>query len=196
MKIISGFFVYRVYISYKAHFSSTKTDISKYKFKLFNPPYEQFMNTKGHSFFDKIAKRMKTEKEVTTLFIAAFLEDPDIWIGTVCMDLPKYIDLKEKREAILQDMPYRFAKDCKTLLEAGLRFNDTMGNFVFSKFMDGSISLESFIVMKKIFKFDIDNNPTYDYIYEVKYYKYELLLEVNIKKYKQILQEVIMQLRD
>lgn len=196
MKIVSGFFVYRVYITYKAHFSASNSDISKYGYRLFNPSYDTFLDTKGHSYYDKIAKLFKTEMEVTNLLISAFLDDPDVWIGTICLDIEKYRELKEKREALIQNMPYVFAKDCKYLFLAGMKFDKTLGEFVFNELMQSAIELETFIILKKIFKFNIDNNTTYDYIYRIKYTKYENLLRVDVDKYKSILKEVVMQNRD
>lgn len=196
MKIVSGFFVYRVYISYKAHFSASNTDLSKYRFRLFNPSYDAFLNTNGHSYYDKIAKLLKTEKEVTNLFISAFLDDPDIWIGSICLELDKYLDLKEQREHLIQNMSYVFAKDCKYLLTSGMKFNDALGDFAFEAVMSSSIELETFIILKKIFNFTIDNNTTYDYIYRLQYMKYEFLLNVDVEKYKLILKEAVMQNRD
>ena len=196
MKIVSGFFVYRVYISYKAHFSASTADISKYEFGLFKPSYDAFISTKGHFYYDRIAKLLKTESEFTILFISAFLYDPDVWIGDVYMDLDKYKDLKTAREDLLQDMHYIFAKDCKHLMSTGMKFNKDLGEFVFDKLMSSSTELETFIILKKIFKFNLDNNSTYDYIYRIKYTKYEYLLKIDIDKYKSILKEVIMQSKD
>lgn len=195
MKIVSGFYVYRAYISYKAHFSASNTDISKYGFRLFNPSYETFMNTKGHTFFDKIAKTFKTEKAVANLFIAVFLDDPNMWIGEIVTKLNKYKTKMEERDNIVSNMPYIFAKDCKYLLESGLKFDDSMGKFIFNELMKYNITLESFIIFKQIFHFNLDNDPTYAYVYKVKYFKYECLLKVNIEMYKFYLEEGIMQHR-
>lgn len=196
MKIVSGYYVYRAYVTYKAHFSASNTDISKYGFRVFNCSYETFMNTKGHKFFDKIAKVCKTEKNVASLFIAAFLDDPNLWIGNIVMELKKYQRLAENRENIINNMAYLFAKDCKHLLESGMKFDDDLGAFVFDCLMRSEIELESFIIIKKILKFNLDNDPTYAYIYRVKYEKYEYLVKVDIEKYKSILKEVIMHNRD
>lgn len=196
MKIVSGYFVYKVYTSYKAHFSASNTDLSKYGFRLFNPSYDTFLNTKGKQFYDKIAKKLQTEIEVTNLFIAAFLDDPDLWIGNIVSNLSRYIELKELRTGKLANMPYIFNDNCTKLLREGMKFNDDMGEFCFNALMKSSIELETFIVLKKIFNFVIDNNTTYDYIYSSKYLKYEYLLTIDVEKYKIILKEAIMQNRD
>ena len=89
MKIVSGFFVYKVYITYKAHFS-TSTDISKYNFRLFNISYETFINTNGKKYYDKIAKKFKTEQNVISLFVSAFVDDANLWIGDISNNISYY----------------------------------------------------------------------------------------------------------
>jgi len=196
MKIVSGYFVYRAYTSYKAHFSASNTDISKYGFRLFKPSYDTFLCTKGKQFYDKIAKRLQTEVGVTNLFITAFLEDPDLWIGAICGELSTYIEKMVIRDGRLANMPYVFAKDATTLLRSGMKFNDDMAEFCFDALMSSSIELESFIILKKMFNLRLDNNTTHDYLYSSKYIKYEFLLKVGLEKYKTILEEAVMQNRD
>ena len=196
MNIISGFFVYKVYISYKSHFTQPSADISKYGFNLFNIPYETFLKTKGHMYYDKIAKIMKKENEVVSLFISAFLDNPSVWIGDICLNINHYIELKNKREGRILNLPYLFRKDCKYMLERGMVFDNTIAEFVYEEFMMSNIELETFIIFKKIFNFSLDNNVTYDYIYKGKYEKYEFLIKIDENKYKKILEEAIMLMRD
>jgi len=196
MKIISGFFVYRVYITYKSHFSSSDADISKYNYNLFNVSYDAFLSTKGVHYYDKIAKRIQKEKEVVNLFISAFIDNPNTWIGDIFLNLSHYINLKEERENRLSNLSYLFKKDCINMIAKGLLFNNELGNFVFNEFTQANIELETFIIFKKIFNFSLDNNIEYDYIYRVKYEKYEFLLNINTEKYKLLLKEAIMSFRD
>jgi hypothetical protein len=154
------------------------------------------LNARGQHFYDKIAKKLQKEKEIVNLFISAFIDNPEIWIGDIWLNLPYYIELKEERENRLANISYLFKKDCINIIDKGLKFNSDMGNFIFNEFMQSNIELETFIIFKKMFKFSIDNNVTYDYIYRVKYEKYEFLLNIDAEKYKSILKEVIMSFRD
>ena len=196
MKIVSGFFVYRVYITYKAHFSSSKFDINTYNYNLFNPSYSTFLTTKGIHYYDYLAKKIRTEKNVVSLFIAAFMDDPNVWIGDIYTDLEHYLDLKEIRESRIDNMSYIFKQNCVYLLEQGMRFNDKMGTFVLYRFLESNIEVETFIILKKIFIFNLDNNTNYDYLYRGKYEKYEFLLRIDTEKYKKILKEIVMTFRD
>lgn len=196
MQIISGFFVYKVYVTYKAHFTQKGSDISKYNFRIFNMPYESFLKTKGQHYYDRIATKIKTENDVISLFIAAFMDNPDVWIGDIYLNLAHYMDLKNTRESRIDNISYLFKKDCINLLNDGMTFDDTLGRFIFNRLMESNIEIETFIIFKKIFNLKLDNLPLYDYIYKGKYEKYEFLLKVNTKNYKIILEEIIMTFRD
>jgi len=196
MKIVSGFFVYKVYVTYKAHFNQPNADISKYNYALFNVEYTSFLNTKGQYYYDKLAKRIQKESELVSLFISAFLNNPNTWIGDIVMDLSFYIELKEARESRIANLNYLFRKDCINMIVKGLKFDNGIDEFVFKEFMDSNIELETFIIFKQMFDFNLDNNITYDYTYKGKYLKYEYLLKVNLKKYKLLLREALMSFRD
>ena len=192
MRIVSGFYVYRAYISYKSHFNQKGSDISKYNFNLFKVSYTSFLNTKGQNFYDKIAKRLQKEPEVINVFISAFMTDSSLWIGDICNELSYYIELNENRQNRINNMAYIFRRDCITLLNAGLKFDTSLGILAFNKFISSEIELESFIIFKKIFNFNLDNNKEYCYFYRDKYLKYECLLNVDIEKYKQTLKECVL----
>ncbi len=196
MKIVSGFYVYRAYVSYKSHFSKSSSDISKYRFNLFKIPYDTFLNTNGKQFYDKIAKRLQKEDTVIGVLISAFMEDPNLWIGDIAEELNRYIDLKDERESRINNLSYIFRQNCVYLIEDGMKFDDGMGKFVLYRFLESNIELETFIIFKKIFNFTLDGVTNYDYLYKGKYVKYEFLLDINIDKYKKILKEVLMTFRD
>lgn len=196
MKIVSGFFVYKLYVTYKAHFNQKGSDISKYNFNAFNIPYDTFLNTKGHYFYDRIAKRLQKESEVVSLLISAFVDDPDVWIGDIWNNISDYIELKDIRESVIANMSYIFKKDCIYLLENGMTFDSNMGLFVLDKFLESNIELETFFIFKKIFNFSLDGNTNYDYLYKGKYDKYECLVNINTEKYKKLLEDILMTFRD
>ena len=139
---------------------------------------------------------MKTEKDVVSLLIAAFVDDPYVWIGDIANDLSHYKDLKAIRESRIENISYIFTQNCIYLLEGGMKFDDMMGQHVLYRFLESNIELETFIILKQIFKFNLDNNPNYDYLYRGKYEKYEFLLQIDTEKYKQRLKEIVMSFRD
>ena len=196
MKIISGFFVYKAYVTYKSHFNQTSSDISKYEFNLFDISYDTFLKTKGIHYYDKLAKMIQKEKDLISLLIAVFMDNPNTWIGDIYMNYRYYIEKKEERENRISNIHYTFKSECIRLIEDGMKFDNTLGEYLLDKFIKSDITLETFIILKKIFNITLDNNINYDYLYKGKYYKYELLLRVDIEKYKNILKEAIMTSRD
>lgn len=193
---ITGYHVYRVYLTYKTHFNSKAYSVDKYNFHLMKPEYENFLETKGKHYYDKIAEVCKKDSVLIPLFIAAFMEDSTLWIGEIATNLSHYMDLKTKWEGKLANLSYLFRKDCLYLVERGLKFDDKLGEFVFNEWLNCNITVETFIIFKKIFGFTLDNNIAYDYSYRSKYVKYECLLLIDKDKYKQILKEAIMSNRD
>ena len=190
MKIISPHNVYRTYVTYRSHFNNQGTDISKYNFRLFKIGYDKFLETRGIGYYDKLAKKTKTEKNTINLFITAFMNEPSIWIGEIVQEYRYYNDLTEKRLAKIDDMPYLFRKDCLYLLENGMKFDNNLDIFVFRKFMESEIELETFFIFKKIFNFKLDNNIDYDYSYR-RYEKYEKIFKIDTEKYKLILKKSV-----
>jgi hypothetical protein len=181
-----------MYISYRAHFKDKETDISKYGYNAFRIPYDTFLKTRGQHYYDLLSQKVKSDKVLIPLFIATFLDDPQTWIGDIVLNYTHYNSLREIHEGRLGNLSYLFKKDCINMMDRGLKFDPSMGDFVFQQFNQSDIELETFIIFKKMFNFSLDNNTKYNYLYPCKYRKYELLLNVNMKKYKQFLKEVIM----
>jgi hypothetical protein len=192
MKIPSGFFVYKVYITYKAHFSYSNTNIAKYNFKNFNVSYNSYVNTKGKHYYIWLGQKLRNKMMVVNFFITAFIDDRDHWIGTISDNYEELINQTHSRLARLNNIEYIFKKDSIYLLDTGMKFDNTIGDFVLSAFVSSKISLETFIIFRRLFNFNLDNNPNYNYLYKVKYEKYEKLISINTDTYKQILKEVIM----
>lgn len=192
---ITGFHVYRIYLSYKTHFNSKAYSIDDYKFKLLNPSYETFLEIKGKGYYDALAERLKKESVVINLFIASFMSDSSLWIGDIVNDLSHYMDLKTVWEGKIANLSYTFKKECISLLERGMVFDKYVGKFLFKEFLAGNVSLENFIIFKKMFQFTLDKDINYDYTYGLKYEKYEKLLNIDLDKFKLILKEAIMNSR-
>jgi hypothetical protein len=197
MKIISGFFVYQYYVLYKAHFSDINIDITKY-----NGPfrkkitYDTFIKNKNQHYYDSVAIKIKEKEKLKHLLIVAFVKDPYTWIGEINDDFMHLNQLREEWEGKIANMQYLFKKDCINMFDNGLKFDQDFGTNVFKSFNDGNIELETFIILRKIFNFSLDGIFEYDYLYKDKYLNYEQILNVDENKYKQILKEVIMTLRD
>jgi hypothetical protein len=154
-------------------------------------PYDKFNTFKGQKYCDYLAKRLKDENTLIGILISAFIKDPNTWIGEISNDLSRYRKLKEQRDNKISNLSYSFRAVCIKLLQNGLKFDNSLGEKVFDSFMKNEMSVEEFIIFKKIFNFSVDKNDSYEYIYKLKYKKYEMLLNIDIEKYKMILKEEI-----
>jgi hypothetical protein len=163
MKIASGFFVYKTYITYKAHFSA-RTDVSKYNYKNFRVSYPSYIDTKGRHYYIWLAGRLKKKPLIVNFFITAFLINKDWWIGEIADEYEEILSETHKRLSRIENMTYTFRKDATFLFESGMKFNGTLGSFVLNAFLANKISLETFIIFRRIFNFNLDNDPNYIYI--------------------------------
>ena len=189
--IITGYYAYRIYLTLKAHFSQDHFNINKYDFNYLTPSYETFLKTSGIKFYDILAKNVRTEKRLVNILICAFLDDPNIWIKQIVDKYSELVEITDEWESKINNLPYIFEQDCYYLMEHGLKFDSSLGEFIFSEFCNGNINVETFIIFKKIFIFSLDNNINFEYIYKDKYTKYELLLKFDLSKYKEILEGVV-----
>ena len=189
--VITGYYTYRIFLSMKAHFNQEHFDINEYEFNYLKPPYETFLKTKGMDFYDILAKKVKTENQLVNILICAFIRDPSTWIKDIIDNYSEYKKRSDEWEGKIKNFPYLFEQDCYYLMEKGLKFDKTMGDFILNEYCSSNINVETFIIFKKIFVFSLDNNLNFEYIYKHKYSKYELLLKFDLTKYKEILEGVV-----
>jgi len=188
---ITGYYAYRIFLTMKAHFNQENFDINKYDFHFLKPPYETFLKTKGIGLYDILAKKVKSEKQLVNILICAFIRDPTTWIKDIVENYSDYKKRSDKWEGKMNNFPYLFEQDCYKLMERGLKFDSSLGEFVLDEFCNGNINVETFIIFKKIFVFSLDKSLNFEYIYKHKYSKYELLLKFDLTKYKEILEGVV-----
>jgi len=191
MKIISGFRVYRFYITLKAHFQG-KADITAFDYNPFRFTYATYLDNKGLNYFEWLATKLRDDSTTINFFITAFLLDNTHTIYSICDDYETIREKMEIRLGKIEKMAYHFKKDCKYLIDAGWKFDKDMGNFLLNQFLSSNIELETFIILRKMFNFSLDGLPDYEYIYRDMYERYELFFSIDMEKYKTILEEAIM----
>lgn len=188
--LITGYYAYRIFLTIKSHFNNKNYNLSDYEFNYIKPKYETFLKS-NTIFYDILAKKSKTEKELVNILICAFMKNPTIWIKDIIDDYTYYRDLKNSWESKINNFPYLFKHDIAFLLENGMSFDISIGSFVFDKLISHKIELETFIILKGIFNFCLDNDDNYKYLYPNKYVKYECILQFDLNKYKKMLEEII-----
>jgi hypothetical protein len=194
---MTPFDAYKQYLALKNHFSKDNYDYHKYAGKS-RASVESFNKRKDKYWFEKLS-RQKSDEEIKNFYIANFVEadDPNsLWIGNVIRAGDIYYKEWVKRQQSLQ---YLFTQETESFFsEHKLEeaFDCSRGHPpVLKKFLIGNISPETLVIYDRIFL--IRNNldkKLLDPIWEsvsLKIKKYTPFLNIDVLKYKRILQEKI-----
>jgi hypothetical protein len=194
---MTPFDAYKQYLALKNHFSKDNYDYHKYVGKS-RASVESFNKRKDKYWFEKLS-RQKSDEEIKNFYIANFVEadDPNsLWIGNVIRAGDIYYKEWVKRQQSLQ---YLFTQETESFFsEYKLEeaFDCSRGHPpVLKKFLIGNISPETLVIYDRIFL--IRNNldkKLLDPIWEsvsLKIKKYTPFLNIDVLKYKRILQDKI-----
>jgi len=189
--------VYQTYLAFKNHFTKENYDFFKYCGKV-KTSQDAFNKRKDRYFFERLSRK-KTDDEIIKFFIASFSqsEDPQsVWIGEI-------IDSGEKRylewTRKIQSLSYIFKQESEDMLSEsnlnGVLDASKQHPVILKKFLSGKISIETLTIWDKIFLFGNEfDRKLLDPVWETvsfKLKKYKPFLNIDTKKYKQILREVV-----
>ncbi len=194
---MTPFDAYKQYLALKNHFSKDNYDYHKYAGKS-RASVESFNKRKDKYWFEKLS-RQKSDEEIKNFYIANFVEadDPNsLWIGNVIRAGDIYYKEWVKRQQSLQ---YLFTQETESFFsdyKLEEAFDCSRGHPpVLKKFLIGNISPETLVIYDRIFL--IRNNldkKLLDPIWEsvsLKIKKYTPFLNIDVLKYKRILQDKI-----
>jgi hypothetical protein len=197
----TGFETYTLYVALKNHFTRLTYDFHKYNGKV-SAKYSTFERRRDRYFFEKIGSKYPKEK-LTDLFVANFIENPDLWIGDMLEGQADetYLNWTKK----IESMTYLFTEECdgilKWLEDRRMKFNDLFkvnGSdhpILVKMVLQKVISLESFIILDKILGFcERINKKLGDPIWENLYLrvlKYSPFLSIDTDRCKRILRNKI-----
>jgi hypothetical protein len=186
---MEAFDVYRLYMSLKLHFTKENYDITKQK-SMVSCKRETFLKRKDILLFRKMAKRMQRE-EMIDYFVANFIEGHNGLFEAGSDEI--YRDWKSRQERL----SYQFKQDLSTLfLEAEkqdkdpLISSDAQHPIVMKLYLGKKITLETVIILDKLFDFVYSNNTLADdfvwkdFAHLVK--KYRIFLRIDREKYNQL----------
>ena len=199
MNIYEGIDAYRTYLAIRNHFKSDY-DFFKYNGKM-RVSSESFLKRRDKFFFAKLERKYK-KKELVYFFTANFINDDNMWSGTlvgsesekVYNDWLKYAEI----------MKYNFRLDCEKLQNEldlkDLKFNDLfkLNNnshpILLNKLLGGHISIETFSIMDIVLSFTtkwdkIIDDFSYDSV-KRKVVKYKPFLPIDKAVYKEIMRSV------
>jgi hypothetical protein len=194
---VTPFETYQTYLSIKSHFTNRKYDFFKYGGKS-RATMASFNKRKDKYWFEKTSRKYSDE-EVLNFLLANFVttDNPqNLWIGEIINSGERNYSQWMKRK---QSLTYLFKEQSNELLsETNLRevFDCSKGHPpILKKYLGGEISLETFIILEKVFSFvkNFDKKLT-DPVWEtvsLKIKKYIPFLNINVVQYKKILRDIV-----
>lgn len=195
---MTPFDCFKVYIGLKNHYTKSSYDYFKYCKKI-RASLQSFYKRRDRFYFEKIS-RQKTEKEIEDFFVANFVlcNDPEtLWVGEIVKDGDERYKEWKKR---VQSLSYIFKEQSQKLFDTykvNEVFNCSKGHpILLKKYLTNELSLETLVIYNQIFdytkKFD---SKLLDPIWEMtslRIKKYTPFLNVNIKSYKKILADILL----
>ena len=191
------FEVYQTYLSMKSHFTNPKYDYFKYGGKC-RATMSSFNKRKDKYFFERTSRKYSDE-QVLDFLLANFVNadtPQNLWIGEIINSGERtYAEWMRRK----QSLTYIFKEQSEKLLsENDLEevFKCSKGHpLILKKYLGGEISLETFVILEKIFSFvkDFDKkleDPVWESV-SLKLKKYIPFININTFQYKKILKEVI-----
>jgi hypothetical protein len=181
----------------KSHFTNRKYDFFKYGGKS-RATMASFNKRKDKYWFEKTSRKYSDE-EVLNFLLANFVstDNPqNLWIGEIINSGERNYSQWMKRK---QSLTYLFKEQSNELL-----FNKNLNEVfdcskghppILKKYLGGEISLETFIILEKVFSFvkNFDKKLT-DPVWEtvsLKIKKYIPFLNINVVQYKKILRNIV-----
>ncbi len=194
---VTPFETYQSYLSMKSHFTNPKYDFFKYGGKS-RATMTSFNKRKDKYFFEKTSRKYSDE-EVLNFLLSNFVntDNPqNLWIGEIINSGERtYAEWMRRR----QSLTYIFKEQSEKLLseiELEELFSCSKRHpLILKKYLGGEVSLETFVILEKIFSFGKDfdkklDDPVWESV-SLKIKKYIPFININVFQYKKILRELI-----
>lgn len=189
---MTGFEVYKMYLSLKLHFTSKSYDYFQYNGAC-KATQESFDRRKDKYFFVKLSRKFK-EIELREFFVSNLIVDGGQWVGQIAREGSRHYTEYQKR---IQSLSYIFSEDVATLHNMEENFDDLfrvkgVHPTIVKAHLGGKISLETLTIFNMIFGFveHFDKTIKDEIVWKPlrnKVVKYEPFLNVDCGKYKSII---------
>jgi len=191
---MTGFEVYKMYLSLKLHFTTDTFDYLKYG-NAAKASQQSFDGRRDKFFFVKLSRTFK-EEELREFFVANMIVEDKVYPATLVREGAKNYQEYLKRK---QSLSYRFKEDVMTLHDISHLFDklfilDGMHPPLLKAHLGGKISIETLVIFNKIFNY-VDN---FDKIIKEeivwkpirnRVVKYEPFIFIDKGKYKSIIRQ-------
>lgn len=195
---MTGFEAFNYYVSLKLHFSNPAYDFFKFKGKVKNSNIETFESRNDRFQFEKLAKKVRNDKNFVGYLVANFIVKPNIWIGE--LNSPECHEIFEKWKGKIQSLSFVFTEDFGIMMkEVGdaKEFNRLflIENDLYPPILKmvhrEEINLETFIILDKILGFTKRYDETFVddtrwKLFKMKCVKYEPFLDLDLNIYEEI----------
>jgi hypothetical protein len=192
---LTYWYAFRIYYTIRKHFL-TDYNINDYNWRFLRPHEYDFEKTAWYPIFRVLANhKIKLASEWIDIIIVSLLEKQDVSPYDLMTNYSYWKDQAKVWRGRISNMPYIFEQESRItireLFENNFTFDSLFPGWLLGMFLHRRISVEVFIIFKKILKFSLDGFPDYEYLYKDQYQKYELILNINTEKYKEILKSII-----
>ena len=197
MMKVTPYETYQTYLSMKSHFTNPKYDFFKYGGKS-RATVSSFNKRKDKYWFEKTSRKY-SDQEILDFLLSNFItanNPQNLWIGEIINSGERNYSEWMKRQ---QSLTYLFKEQLEELLsEKKLDevFDCSKGHPpILKKYLGGDLSLETLIILEKIFffvkKFDKTiKDPVWETV-SLKIKKYIPFININIVYYKKILRKIV-----
>ena len=194
---VTPYETYQTYLSMKSHFTNPKYDFFKYGGKS-RATVSSFNKRKDKYWFEKTSRKY-SDQEILDFLLSNFItanNPQNLWIGEIINSGERNYSEWMKRQ---QSLTYLFKEQLEELLsEKKLDevFDCSKGHPpILKKYLGGDLSLETLIILEKIFsfvkKFDKTiKDPVWETV-SLKIKKYIPFININMVYYKKILREIV-----
>ena len=194
---VTPYETYQTYLSMKSHFTNPKYDFFKYGGKS-RATVSSFNKRKDKYWFEKTSRKY-SDQEILDFLLSNFItanNPQNLWIGEIINSGERNYSEWMKRQ---QSLTYLFKEQLEGLLsEKKLDevFDCSKGHPpILKKYLGGDLSLETLIILEKIFsfvkKFDKTiKDPVWETV-SLKVKKYIPFININRVYYKKILREIV-----
>ncbi len=194
---VTPYETYQTYLSMKSHFTNPKYDFFKYGGKS-RATVSSFNKRKDKYWFEKTSRKY-SDQEILDFLLSNFItanNPQNLWIGEIINSGERNYSEWMKRQ---QSLTYLFKEQLEGLLsEKKLDevFDCSKGHPpILKKYLGGDLSLETLIILEKIFSFVKNFDKTIkDPVWEtvsLKVKKYIPFININMVYYKKILREIV-----
>ena len=194
---VTPYETYQTYLSMKSHFTNPKYDFFKYGGKS-RATVSSFNKRKDKYWFEKTSRKY-SDQEILDFLLSNFItanNPQNLWIGEIINSGERNYSEWMKRQ---QSLTYLFKEQLEGLLsEKKLDevFDCSKGHPpILKKYLGGDLSLETLIILEKIFSFVKNFDKTIkDPVWEtvsLKVKKYIPFININMVYYKKILRKIV-----